>query len=666
MPTRRRWALVGLVVAVLMQAPLPASPAGAAQDADPETDQATAQQEDGLDLAVDSTYRVRPYSVEVTLDVTAVNVTSTVQDGYLTSNFYFDRIGFVVPGEAGSVRASRGEDQLGVELTAGEGVIEVTVDLSRRLLQGQTENFTVAFELPGGLPRSDDLLRVNPAFAWFFVWAYGDPGRAGVKVVLDGGFEVDVLGSPLSRRQTTDGSIVLAAEAIADPASWYAEVLARNDANLEITMVGLGNSQVDVHAWPGDTEWGRVVAETLESGVPVLEALTGLDWPQPSLPVVESFAPNRFGYGGWYLAGGRIEIGEAIDRLVILHEASHAWFNDELFADRWINEGLAGEFADRAVVELGDETTPPETVGLSGRMPLNRWVDPTTTLGSDATERYGYAVSRGLIKELIDEIGLPAMVEVLAAAKNDQIAYQGEGAPETVWPQDDWRRLLDLVEELGGSGQASNVWRELVATSSQANWLDDRRQTRLAYRSLEESAASWGIPLRIRAVMGRWEFDQADAGIAEAMALVESRDRLSDEAARWGLDPPSLETEFETAKAFGPVAAMIEDQAQALSEVAEMLKAVARDRVWLDEVGLIAAGLPEEVEQAERAFEDDRLDVARVEAAEVMVVLAGAGAEGERRAIITGGGLVFLALAAILVRRRISTNRGYLGSSRSP
>ena len=42
------------------------------------------------------------------------------------------------------------------------------------------------------------------------------------------------------------------------------------------------------------------------------------------------------------------------------------------------------------------------------------------------------------------------MRRVLAAAQDHQIAYAGQRAPETVSGPNDWRRLLDLLDEVGG------------------------------------------------------------------------------------------------------------------------------------------------------------------------------------------------------------------------
>ena len=93
------------------------------------------------------------------------------------------------------------------------------------------------------------------------------------------------------------------------------------------------------------------MADRLERGLPELDGLIGLPWPvTSSLLVTEVHTPLLEGYAGIYHPDSAgIEISEDLDDLTILHEASHAWFNGELFDGRWINEGLADTYATKAL-----------------------------------------------------------------------------------------------------------------------------------------------------------------------------------------------------------------------------------------------------------------------------------------------------------------------------
>ena len=104
------------------------------------------------------------------------------------------------------------------------------------------------------------------------------------------------------------------------------------------------------------------------------------------------------------------------------HEAAHAWFNRSVFAQRWINEGLADEYAAQVVaLDDGDdvEVPPSVTPNQAGSFDLNDWpppsrIDDETRL----TENFGYDASWFVIHELVSEVGVDRMRTVFAAASD--------------------------------------------------------------------------------------------------------------------------------------------------------------------------------------------------------------------------------------------------------
>lgn len=47
------------------------------------------------------------------------------------------------------------------------------------------------------------------------------------------------------------------------------------------------------------------------------------------MEIIETSTPHLYGYGGWYPSGANvIEMGDALDLRFLLHELSHAWFNE--------------------------------------------------------------------------------------------------------------------------------------------------------------------------------------------------------------------------------------------------------------------------------------------------------------------------------------------------
>ena len=63
----------------------------------------------------------------------------------------------------------------------------------------------------------------------------------------------------------------------------------------------------------------------------------------------------------------------------MLHELSHMWFNDDLFSDRWVNEGFAEEYATPHSGAAGRAAQAPRAGGSRrpGVLKLNRWSTPS-------------------------------------------------------------------------------------------------------------------------------------------------------------------------------------------------------------------------------------------------------------------------------------------------
>jgi len=105
---------------------------------------------------------------------------------------------------------------------------------------------------------------------------------------------------------------------------------------------------VTLHPIEGDPgDWGGTVTEDITSGVPELEELVGLPWPDwKPLDVVEVADDELDGYAGMYLESlHAIQVPRHTDQATMLHEMGHAWFNDSVFSDPWVSEGLAELFS---------------------------------------------------------------------------------------------------------------------------------------------------------------------------------------------------------------------------------------------------------------------------------------------------------------------------------
>jgi hypothetical protein len=627
------------------------------------TPQARAAEE--LSLTVASTYTLDPadQAIHVVMDVTAKNLKpDRVADGVITSYFY-NQLSFGIQEEATAVRATSGGSRLTATTAARDRFQALTVRLSRNLDLGETQRVRITFDLPGGAPRSDSNIRVGAAFSTFYAWAWGDAGKSSVTIAIPAGFEEDVIGSPMTRKSDAT-TIRLAAPAIAQPDTWFVTVDAERPASLTSDPVVIpGGGRLTVRAWPEDTEWRTKVHELIEKGLPRLQQNIGLDWPVTGdLGVYEVHTPLLEGYAGvYYTDADRIEIGEDLDDLTILHEASHAWFNGDLFTDRWIAEGFADEYAALVLRELGLGRPAPDSIIPTslGAVRLNAWrhpggIDDQTT---DDRESYGYNASWTLMRGLVDEIGIDGMREVIGAAASKQTAYPGAPAPETVAGVTDWRRFLDLLEEVGGATGAEPLFRRWVTESHQDEILDDRAAARAAYAALLKAGDGWLAPYAVRSKLDGWDFDRAQTAIDAAEEVLTSREAVEARVATLGIESTGrLEAAYESAKVdLADARELADEQLRALDALVVARDTLARERDAFTTVGLIGAEPEAEFAAATAAFEDDDLATADADAADVRATVEGASEVGRGRVVSAGvaaGGAFALGAGAVFVARR--------------
>ncbi len=415
-------------------------------------------------------------------------------------------------------------------------------------------------------------------------------------------------------------------------------------------------------SWPDDPTWSEDVAAAALTGLPHLQELVGLPWqPQDRLTIVESQEVTLAGYGGWYLAADqRIEIGEWVDPHLLLHELSHTWFHGGLFTERWIIEGLANTYGALAVAaaglepsaEIPDSPGPTDLVGA-----LNGWVVPEP--GAEGLRQYeeqGYRASWWLVSELVDEIGVEAMSAVISAAARNEIAYRGAPEPELVPPGDDWRRFLDLVQEVAGSESADALFENHVVGDT----LDDRREARARYDAL--LAGGWLAPIYVRGPMSEWSFAEVQDRISEAHAVLEKADAIERLAGILGVAAPvSLRVSYESAASgLGEPDALADRQLEVANLVVDAKKAAGDAEGVLTAIGLLGAGIDTRITDAGRDFAADDLDGARQGATDVLSILEDAESRGRVRVaggaviILLGGGGAFL----LARRRRVSDLSG--------
>jgi hypothetical protein len=404
------------------------------------------------------------------------------------------------------------------------------ITFARNLRFGQPQTVIVEYDLTGSAPRtSADPSRVNAAYAAFGVYAFGDSGASSVKVVAPPGFVFDIQGGPMVTSTDGDNPIASAA-AITDPNTFFAGVSARNDANLTSSDLHVADQPFLIRSWPGDAAWADFVTQHVTSGVPELVKLIGQPWPEGArtTDVHEAYTPYLYGYAGWFDAhSDSIEIGENLDEGVVYHELAHAWFNSSLFSERWINEGMAQEFASQSVHDLGGALTKPNPIdpAAAGALSLIDWSNPSDD-HAGASETFGYNASWRVIRAITDEIGLAKMGEVIAAAANHIPAYGDRSGQDASPANTDWRRFLDLVDQIGGATKADDQFINYVAGATARQAIDDRATARALYTDLgtatiaNPATSSWKRPLAVRAALESWAFGDATKALTAATAVL--------------------------------------------------------------------------------------------------------------------------------------------------
>jgi hypothetical protein len=617
----------------------------------------------GLELTTATTYTVVPSSrvVRVAIVVTARNTKPNRASGGILTRYFYDGARLAIHPEARNVAARDGSTQLTTKIEPKTGFAILDVRFRASLFFGQTAKIRVTYELPAGAPRSASDIRVGTAFVTFVAWAFGDSGS--VRVQLPSSFEATATGSDAAKT-TSGATTVFSAPTIRDVGAWYLVVTADRASGLTNDRIDLPEGEhLVIRSWPEDTEWSARVRELLTRGLPELVEQTGLDWPvSGDLTVFEVHTPLLEGYSGQFIPSEqRIEISEDLDDLTILHEAAHAWFNSDLFVGRWINEGLADTYAADTLSGIGEGEFAPDRVDPADEhaVKLDAWTHPgrITDTATNEREQYGYEASWTVIRTVFREVGFAGMRQVLNAAEDHRIAYVGLGTPETVSGPNDWRRLLDLVDELGRSKGADSLFRQFVVTTDRAATLDARAAARTAYAELVRAGADWRPPLYVRSPMSEWRFDVATSRIAEATAVLGARAQLATMTSALGITPPTdLRDAYQGATdSLDAASAIATREIAAARALTDATAAVAAPRAPFVTIGLIGEEPEGALAAARDAFANASPD-AEARALAATALVHGAVEVGRGRALtaalVAGLAAVLLIVLVLGLRRR--------------
>jgi hypothetical protein len=620
-------------------------------------------------IVTDTTYEVRP--ADRSIHVTVVGRGTSFQADTATTRFFYDTAVVVVLGGGTNFTASAngGPAAVGV-LEESATQIALEVDLNRSVFYRQTGTFRLEFDLASDA--ADGEVRVGANVAAFPVWAVGTPETAGssVTISIPPDFELDVEGEALPEPTPRgDGGELFRWGPLADPIDFSPYAIAdlplvTEGTYLEVvTSVELPSQEVTVtvRAWADDPDWGDRVSEQITTGLPVLNALIGLDYiGTPDLRVEETVPRSIGGYAGIFDAGllaDRIAIAYDASDGVTLHEAAHAWFNGALASERWILEGFASLYAELAAGELG---VAPDQIELTAELresayPLVRWGQPG--IEERNAELFAYGASLEAARQIHQRAGAEAMASVWTAMHASQMAYQSPLAdePETWFATNpDWRHLLDLLEEATGEPFV-DIMTTWVSEPAADATLALRADARAGYADLLDQADDWALPTALRRDLSAWAFDEVTEHLEDADPVLDRRDELRPRAAVLDLTlPDSMREQFQAGD-YGDAGAIGRDLDAALAAL-EGADAADGGEDVIEWLGLLGSDPDARLGAARSAFEAGELDEATAQADAAAELWSTATDAGTGRVALASGGLAVLLVGlgggAILMRRR--------------
>ena len=635
-----------------------------------------------LTLVGDARYEVDPAHSRVRVTVALV-ATNHLRDT-ATRRFYFDRAFLpVLPGTTGfRISSATGKPSITVTRRRPDYTL-LQLNLGQRIFSGKSASFQLRFDLPdpGGSASRD--VRVRPSLVSFPVWAFATESTAGgsVTVSFPPGYTIEISGNDLPK-PTTDstGRVVYRSGRLTDPLKFFSYFVADRPGSFTETrtsaVVNGTTVPLTIRAWPDDPAWAKRVSTLFSRGLPAIGELVGLPWLRPAgLVVQEAVSRTTGGYAALFdPAAGRIEVAYYADAFVILHEASHAWFNGALLADRWANEAFASYYALAAAERLDEKVTADKLTDTlkQARIPLNAWGAVGREEG--VTEDYAYAASLELATALAKRAAQDGLRDVWAAAAAGEAAYQPAAdpddgaavaaAPEKATAVPDWRALLDLLEDRTGKTY-DDLWREWVVRDTEKALLDARRAARGEYGAVRSLAGGWELPRGVRESLRAWQFPQATELLAATRQFLARRTELEQAASAASLTlPVRLETAFET----GDGIATANAEADAENVAIEMLVAAGAARPAasgpLEQIGLISETPDAELAAARTAFEAGDLALAAHGASNARAAWQGASEVGRNR-ILAAVGLVLLVLLALAAMASIWRARRAAARSRT-
>jgi hypothetical protein len=625
-----------------------------------------------LTLVTDAVYAIRPAEgrLAVTITIEARNRTTETR----TRRFYFDHAFLAVqPGAVNPRLAGAPGARARISKRTSKSTL-LRLDFGKRLYSGKSATLRLTFDLPGRGKAASPQVRVGSSLVTIPAWAFASNGARGstVTVRFPSGWDVAVESGEMTRRDVAGmGGVVLESGPIESPLTWFAYVTAQRPATFgaQPLTIQVGDREADLvlQGWVDDPAWSKRMAALLRKTLPVLSAEIGLPWPAGEpVAIAESVSRDADAFAALFdPAARRIEVAYWADHGVVVHQASHVWFNGALLADRWANEGFATYYALRASKQVGEAAEPPPMTAEAedAALPLDTWTGSTGT--RTPADTYAYAASYRLATEVANRVGDDALRSVWSDAAARIGAYQPAGAGTATSPTLEdvagppgWRGLLDLLEERSGTDLVP-LWRELVVTPEEAPLLDARAAARASYRRTLALAGDWQLPRVIRDALRAWDFRTAEALMADVRTVLAQRDAGSDLAASEGLRMPNVMQRLFQDGAIAEASARAESERTAILALRRAEEARSADDDFLSRIGMLGEDPDQDIARARNALEAGDLDTALDSAERARRAWTVAWEEGRRRALLA---IAVLATLLVLGSAVVSNRRRARGA----
>jgi hypothetical protein len=242
------------------------------------------------------------------------------------------------------------------------------------------------------------------------------------------------------------------------------------------------------------------------------------------------------------------------------------------------------------------------------------------------------------------------------------MAYQpanGDGDPQIGGDAEleGWQQLLDLLDERAGAS-FDDLWTDWIVNDDEQREMEDRAAARVHYAVVVQDAGTWNLPKDLRASMGSWTFDEAEAGLSAAAVIIDARDEIAADAGALDLTPPAeLKELFEREGGMNAARAEADLQIEVLSDISAATERLAESQTVLEWVGLLGADPAADLKAARTGFEADDLDAAEEDAERALADRTGAAEAGQTRVLVTGGSLIVLTGATVVGVRVRSRRR---------